>query len=266
MYALDPYGLLGATVDSTPTQVKQAYYALSRLVHPDKGGSAADMIVVHNAYNYVMAQVTEVNRTVSIEDLEERFAAFCREQVSENEPPPFLFGCDTEMEQRFVDATRFHQVFESLSNDLAARSSHSCGYAASMARSEYRDLEGTVPVCPRIYVPDLSIVQSQPSSCSESTTSSFTLFPFETDIITYPEPLTATTDTRMYFSEMVVAPSLGDYGTNCPFEMTDYRTAFTTTREHLPDVSDCVLCQTFEEVSKARLHEETFNYWRTPVG
>ena len=40
---LDPYALLGCTPDSSPEDVRRAYRSLARIVHPDKGGCAAQM-------------------------------------------------------------------------------------------------------------------------------------------------------------------------------------------------------------------------------
>lgn len=126
MTSIDPYGLLGATIDSSPSEVKRSYYALSLLVHPDKGGSAADMIMVHNAYKYVMAQVSEVNRTVTVEELEARFAAFCLSQT--DLPPPI-----SEMD---FDTTSFHRAFERLpigvEDGNAMRASMTGGYETFM--------------------------------------------------------------------------------------------------------------------------------------
>jgi len=80
MHALNPYELLGVTIDNTPQQVRKAYYNLALLMHPDRGGSDKDMIVLKYAYDYVMEQVEGVNRDISFEDMEEAFKQFCLDQ------------------------------------------------------------------------------------------------------------------------------------------------------------------------------------------
>ena len=92
---IHPYDLLGVTLDSTPAEARSAYYQLALLMHPDKGGSAADMRMLHAAYTYVVKQLEGVNRTRTLEDMEGEFADFCREQ-KENGDPRGLFQrmCD----------------------------------------------------------------------------------------------------------------------------------------------------------------------------
>ena len=36
---IDPYNLLGVTINSSPKEVKQAYYNLALLCHPDKSNT-----------------------------------------------------------------------------------------------------------------------------------------------------------------------------------------------------------------------------------
>ena len=53
---INPFSLLGVSSKSTLTDLKKAYYQLSLMCHPDKGGNSADMIVVSKAYQYVKQQ------------------------------------------------------------------------------------------------------------------------------------------------------------------------------------------------------------------
>lgn len=229
MCSLDPYGLLGASITSSPTEVKQAFYALSLLVHPDKGGSAADMIMVHNAYKYVMGQLSGVNRTVTVQDLEARFASFCKEQ--ENETPQFADIRDK------ASMREFHETFEMQQPQGA---SYASGYGTSMDPSEYTPNE-------REYVP-LDVRRAREARVAELTPQ----IPFEMQIMTYVEPETSTTDTRLCFAETERSDSLEDYGSARPFQMTDYRAAFNTIREVLPDVSEAILRRTFDELLLSR--------------
>ena len=54
---INPYQLLGVTINSSLKELKKAYYNMSLLCHPDKGGSNKDMIVVHTAYLYIKTQL-----------------------------------------------------------------------------------------------------------------------------------------------------------------------------------------------------------------
>lgn len=197
MSTIDPYGLLGATVASTSVEVKQGYRAMSLLVHPDKGGSADDMIMVNNAYKYVMSQISEVNRSVTLEDLEANFATFCALQV--NEPPTIDEINDKDNMQAF------HETFVALpignAEGQAMRACMAGGYDAYMAASEHRSHTGT-------------------PQASE----------FQTQVVTYTEPETSQTDTQLTFTETDQVDSLEDYGTFRPITMTDYRAAHTTTK------------------------------------
>ena len=147
--ALDPYGLLGVSIESTPSEVKKAYYALSLVAHPDKGGTAADMMTVHNAYRYVTEQVTSVNRTQTVEGLEEGFAEYCRVQTEE--PPRFRdIAKDAGENERFHGAFLGSFLFD---GDTAGASSppvimgvdeaeaEPAGYGRMMERSAYADLD-----------------------------------------------------------------------------------------------------------------------------
>lgn len=234
--SIDPFGLLGATVGSTQAEVKQAYFALALLMHPDKGGSAADMIVLHNAYKYVMEQLSFINQTVTIKDLEEQFAAFCMQQ--ENESPTFV--------DITVDMKAFHHAFDQLphgdTNGQMLGAALKSGYQASMEQSEYRCMinqEGHMGVL--TYSPldkiNMQLMQNEDTSRM--------CVPFETQIMHYIEPQTANTDSSIYFSEMAHTNGLEDYGTMC---MTDYRAAFTTVQDVPPEVSDMLLNRTFEQI------------------
>tara|TARA_B100000674_G_scaffold107501_1_gene78983 strand:+ start:238 stop:1512 length:1275 start_codon:yes stop_codon:yes gene_type:complete len=86
---INPYQLLGVTTNSTLSDIKKAYYSLSLLCHPDKGGKKEDMLVVHNAYLYITKQikqqVTDTENTYK--NAENEFESFCKEQ--KEKPPTF---------------------------------------------------------------------------------------------------------------------------------------------------------------------------------
>jgi len=84
---LNPYHLLGVTVNSTMKELKKSYYRLSLLCHPDKGGNKDDMDIVHKAYLYVKDQIVNNENSITYEEAEAQFEAFCKEQ--EAKPPRF---------------------------------------------------------------------------------------------------------------------------------------------------------------------------------
>lgn len=170
---LDPYALLGVTIASTCQEVRRAYYELALHAHPDKGGTAEQMRVVHNAYAYVSHQVAGVNRTVTFEDLEKDFADFC---ASQTQRPPSL----ADIRADAFDLPRFNDLFElaraRAGNVVAVETAFAPGgYEASMVpglgATSTREPAEHSPYCP---VPDPAEVP-----------------PFEYAVIEYVEPAPA---------------------------------------------------------------------------
>ena len=158
MNMLDPFALLGVTVDSTPKEVRQAYYALSMLTHPDKGGSASDMNVVHHAYKYVIEQVTAVNRTVTVDDLATAFSDFCRVQTEEP-PPRFtdILECDM-MRQEFN--LKFEDVRDNASSlDGWGGASIAGGYGGHMLPNGVEHDDSDSKETERLRMADAAIVE-----------------------------------------------------------------------------------------------------------
>ena len=85
---INPYSLLGVTVNSSIRDLKKNYYNMALLCHPDRGGDKKDMNVVCLAYNYIKEQLENVNNEISYEEMEEEFENFIKEQ-EKNEIPKF---------------------------------------------------------------------------------------------------------------------------------------------------------------------------------
>lgn len=51
--SLNPFELLGVTPQSTPAEVRHAYFNLCQMCHPDRGGHPEDMHVVREAYLWI---------------------------------------------------------------------------------------------------------------------------------------------------------------------------------------------------------------------
>lgn len=84
-HLINPFSLFGISYKSDLTELKKAYYSMSLICHPDKGGNKDEMIVILNAYRYVREQL-ENKTEKSYEDLENEFENFCNEQKNEKIP------------------------------------------------------------------------------------------------------------------------------------------------------------------------------------
>lgn len=133
---LNPYELLGVTIDTPKDDIKKIYYQLSLLAHPDKGGSNDDMITLKKAYDFVMREINNINNTVTVEDLEKNFKDFCSTQ--ENKVPLFQ-----DIYAEAFDIIKFNNYFNGNSELLAG--SIEGGYGSMMEQStnnlEYKDIE-----------------------------------------------------------------------------------------------------------------------------
>lgn len=107
--SINPYDLLGVTIQTPLKDVKKAYYELSLLVHPDKGGSVEDMIAVHKAYKFVTRELSCINHSITIEELEREFQEFCRIQT---EGVPMFQDIYAEA----FDLKKFNEYFNTSSN------------------------------------------------------------------------------------------------------------------------------------------------------
>lgn len=81
---INPYKLLGITIDSTLTELKKNYYHLSLICHPDKGGNSKDMDILHKSYKFVEIELKNISNK-TYEESEQEFEDFCKKQ-SENTP------------------------------------------------------------------------------------------------------------------------------------------------------------------------------------
>ena len=150
---LNPYDLLGVTVNATVQEVRKRYYALACLCHPDRGGTNEQMQILHNAYEYVVRQVA-LNRTVTFEELEKDFEEFCEAQKLEI--PPFY-----DIHAEAFNLPKFNEVFAQADPNKVDGAFERGGYATcpSEVTLDYQPTESRV-------------VQS-----------------FETELIVYKDPL-----------------------------------------------------------------------------
>jgi hypothetical protein len=200
---IDPYQLLGLTIESTPADARAAFRDLALLVHPDKGGQSADMKVLLDAYRYVLAQLSAVNRTTTVEDMEATFAAFCESQREEDDlRPPWVR--ELLREGSAFDADRFNDAFHafdgavwtddgvSAANDVGGAAdgteadgspSAGAGYGPLMVASEYAAVDGIVS--PIVYTPTVAAVVA---AAVESANAESDAYAFRRTVILYTQP------------------------------------------------------------------------------
>ena len=80
-HSINPYDLLGVTINSSLKEIKKAYYNLALLCHPDKGGSNNDMIMIHNAYLYVKKQIEFSLNKEKLENIEDDFKNYFKKKL-----------------------------------------------------------------------------------------------------------------------------------------------------------------------------------------
>lgn len=68
MFSFDAWQLLGLTPRSSLDDARRAYYELARIVHPDRGGNADDMRMLHEAYRWVYEQLVGATLPITVED------------------------------------------------------------------------------------------------------------------------------------------------------------------------------------------------------
>lgn len=91
MSLINPYLLLGVTINTTKDELKKRYYDLAILMHPDKGGDKDDMITLQMAYKFILRELETINNSESLDKLSENaqqeYKKFCKSQ--ENTLPIF---------------------------------------------------------------------------------------------------------------------------------------------------------------------------------
>lgn len=90
---IDPYLFMGLTVDSTPEELRKAYYTMSLACHPDKGGSAEAMVILYTAYKWIKRQFDNIKEQADsgkeYEELQKEFDDYIKAQEA-TKPPPLL--------------------------------------------------------------------------------------------------------------------------------------------------------------------------------
>lgn len=120
---IQPYELLGVATNSTPKDVRKAYYQLALLCHPDKGGDPKDMRMLQTAYEWVMAQLSCVDTDYTYEQAQEEFDHFVASQNQEGNLPTLsevmleAHGLSTPKIRAWYEEKTLHISSDAKSND-----------------------------------------------------------------------------------------------------------------------------------------------------
>lgn len=200
---LNPFELMGVTLDSTEADVKKKYYELACLAHPDKGGTHEQMVELTKAYVYVLDQVRNVSKK-KVEEYEAEYKAFCEQFKSDHKETYQRF---VDIESEAFDRKKFNEVFD----------------------ENYGKIEGTC--FEGGYGSPTQIQEELPDEAFDYDPSTIiTVEPFEAQVVEYKEPRgTVLTDARIIGSE-----GMDDY--TCELG-SDFKLCFTQP-EKMPEFDD----------------------------
>ena len=247
---VNPYELLGVTIDSTMREVRKSYYKLSLLCHPDKGGSGEDMTCLHTAYIYVMEQIGFSEKKEKLEDIEKDFKEYFNK--NKMDVPPFYEIWKRSEEAEFL--REFNKEFEEKQHvDLNDRASaifgNRTGYGKMMDKSRDRS--------------DLSVADLE--DCREQDTVFDTKNKFTGELVVYEKPSTISDSYGEH--ERFDVSKLNDYSqqTSNGLNMFDYKIAHT----EFPKLDDgttegsCLNEDSYKNLVKKRLEfDENLIYRR----
>ena len=239
-HSVNPYELLGVTIDSTTREVRKAYYKLSLLCHPDKGGSGEDMTCLHTAYIYVMEQIGFSEGKQKLEDIEKDFKEYF--EKNKIEVPPFYEIWERSEEAEFL--REFNKEFEQRQHvDLEERASTifgtRTGYGKMMDKSSIDRSEYSID--------DIA-------DCREQETIFDSKNKFTGEIVIYEEPTTLPNSYGEY--ERFDISELDDYSQQTNgLGMFDYKIAHTEF-PNLDNGSEKGCKKSYDELVKER---EEFN-------
>lgn len=150
---LNPFMLLGVSLDSTLQDVKKAYFELALVAHPDKGGSAEQMRTVQSAYEYVSLQIRGIGRG-TYEGAEEEFKRFCAEQTDAPHPFPDIFAAA-------FNLPTFNELWARAASQGQERevdhASHPGGYGDLMVASDVSGASEYSHSIPDVAVPPMTL-------------------------------------------------------------------------------------------------------------
>lgn len=228
---INPYELLGVTINSSLNEVRKAYYNLALYCHPDKGGIVTDMIVVCKAYKYVKEQIklNVSEEKMNMEVLEKEFSEFCKSQ--EMKSPTFGEIYKETNTENFL--AKFNEKFitEEKKEDISYIDPFiENGYGQYMENQE-KETEYKVNEC----------ISRDPIKHE-----------FKNELIIYKEPCNTPTS---FTHQPLNVKKIDDYSHKCGgLQMFDYMKSYS--RELQPDIE--LKEQSYDDVVKERRNFDNF--------
>lgn len=110
---INPYELLGVNYDTPLNDVRKAYYNLALVLHPDKGGSKEEMLILKNCYDWIK-QKLEIVEQKNLTSVENDFDEFIKTQ--NNNKPPKLSSIIADIIDLNYD-TFFEKIYKNRNSD-----------------------------------------------------------------------------------------------------------------------------------------------------
>lgn len=274
---IDPYQLLGVDIHSSEKKVRQTYYGLALLCHPDRGGNSEEMKVLHQAYRFILNEIknTTENPTESYLASEKEFEEFCQKQTLDTPPFEQIYQENNVFIQEFNKQwDRNHASMETTDNSNNTYDNIlSHGYGDVMEASEYSAFNSslsppsssTPPSSTPGYQPTIS-TNDQTSSSASATSSTSNYKPFSRQVIEYKEPQSLP---DQYGSNVRLdTREISDYSHQTSnLALNDYRNAFSEP-EKIEETPLTDLSESLEEIQKRRdnqlykVHDQNDLFWK----
>lgn len=223
MPVIDPYSLLGVTIQSDLSELKHNYHSLALICHPDKGGDKNDMIVIHKAYKYIKEQL-EYASNEAVVNIDYDFKDFLQnnkdilpsynEIWKDGEACSFLEQFNAEFENEYQSSNSIPNFAGGYGEFMEKEGVNFDTEIYDILRLKFTDSNGIRPVINHIFS---YLTQVQHS--------------FENELIIYKEP-TALPD-NYGFNERLDITETNDFSANAnTLDMTDYRLAHSGPSPH----------------------------------
>jgi hypothetical protein len=234
---LDPYKLLGVTINSTLQDLKKNYYKLALICHPDKGGDKNDMIILHNAYLYIRKQLEYAKNNKVVENIEYNFDSFLKNN-KENIPSYNEIWKNTEECKQLQKFNNDFDKQKHIGNDMIFHQ----GYGGLMESSQITFDEEIFKICSQLFDSKKIIKHIMNYiTCVKNE--------FKTNLIIYKEPIGCNSDYGS--NKRIDVSNITDFSNiNNNLQMYDYKNAFNINKINNINNSTLTLEQLLEERNK----------------
>lgn len=240
--SINPYELLGLTINSTKKECKKRYYELALLCHPDKGGSQNDMIIIHNAYKYVMEQLNFQENVKTREDIEDDFKKYFNQNMKK---PPSFYEIWSETDEAKA-LLNFNRQFERDKNIRESNDPNQKGYADKMLQTSYESgismiIEKYLRKIKNLPIDVIKLIEEYIYGIQEV---------FSTDIVEYKEPIASNDDGHCIIDDGQGNINITDFTIyNSSFSGADYMKAMSIPEKRKEQE---IQSKTFEELLEER--------------